>query len=122
MPRHQLYVPKQFANKLFQTLKSSIFCTLFFSQLFFGNDHCTAILQSTSLAPPPKLGAHMVRQPESTIAPLSDEVLFECGLNLLPDRLEWYFRPQTKSRSTNYHIYNNNNNVNDFFHLNKNVS
>lgn len=39
-----------------------------------------------------KLGIHIVRSPESAIAPLHDEVLFECELNLEPERLDWRFR------------------------------
>ncbi|XP_058171679.1 interference hedgehog-like [Anopheles ziemanni] len=40
------------------------------------------------------LGVYMIRSPESTIAPADDEVLFECELNLVPERLDWRFRAQ----------------------------
>ncbi|XP_055632499.1 interference hedgehog-like isoform X2 [Toxorhynchites rutilus septentrionalis] len=40
------------------------------------------------------LGVYMIRSPESTTAPAGDEVLFECELNLIPERLEWRFRAQ----------------------------
>uniref|UniRef100_A0A182QQI3 Interference hedgehog n=1 Tax=Anopheles farauti TaxID=69004 RepID=A0A182QQI3_9DIPT len=40
------------------------------------------------------LGVYMNRSPESTIAPADDEVLFECELNLLPEKLKWRFRAQ----------------------------
>lgn len=41
---------------------------------------------------PPTLGVHVVRSPESAVAPKGDEVVFECEMNLAPDRLEWKFR------------------------------
>lgn len=53
----------------------------------------------------------MIRSPESTIAPLRDEVLFECELNLNPDRLEWRFRSS-----------DSNGIVDDYLYLRKNVS
>lgn len=52
----------------------------------------------------------MIRSPESTIAPLRDEVLFECELNLNPDRLEWRFRSSDSSGI-----------VDDYLYLRKNV-
>lgn len=52
----------------------------------------------------------MIRSPESTIAPLRDEVLFECELNLNPDRLEWRFRSSDSSGI-----------VDDYSYLRKNV-
>lgn len=58
-----------------------------------------------------KLGVHMIRSPESTIAPLRDEVLFECELNLNPDRLEWRFRSS-----------HSNGTVDDYLYLRKNVN
>lgn len=39
-----------------------------------------------------KLGVYIERAPESAVAPKGDEVVFECELNLKPDRLEWRFR------------------------------
>eukprot|EP00099_Drosophila_melanogaster_P003929 NP_001188540.1 brother of ihog, isoform E [Drosophila melanogaster] len=38
------------------------------------------------------LGVLFERAPESAVAPKGDEVVFECELNLKPDRLEWRFR------------------------------
>ncbi|XP_043949057.1 interference hedgehog isoform X2 [Drosophila biarmipes] len=38
------------------------------------------------------LGVRFERAPESAVAPKGDEVVFECELNLKPDRLEWRFR------------------------------
>lgn len=114
---------KRLTGDLLRIIKSTICCTLFVSQLFFQHDLCLAAPQSThaTSASSDKLGAHMERQPESTIAPLYDEVLFECGLNLTPDRLEWRFRPQYTSRTASYHI-SNNDNINDFIYLSENVS
>lgn len=56
----------------------------------------------------------MERQPESTVAPLYDEVVFECGLNLVSDRIEWRFRP-FKARTNNANGYS------EFTYLNKMV-
>lgn len=39
-----------------------------------------------------QLGVFIERAPESAVAPKGDEVVFECELNLKPDRLEWRFR------------------------------
>uniref|UniRef100_A0A182FQQ4 Interference hedgehog n=1 Tax=Anopheles albimanus TaxID=7167 RepID=A0A182FQQ4_ANOAL len=47
----------------------------------------------------------MIRSPESTIAPADDEVLFECELNLLPERLDWRFRPQGASGARKDYVY-----------------
>lgn len=57
------------------------------------------------------LGVYMIRSPESTTAPAGDEVLFECELNLIPERLEWRFRAQ-----------GNQNGRDDYVFLSKNVS
>lgn len=46
-----------------------------------------------SAVQPASLGVHVVRSPESAVAPQGDEVVFECELNLAPERLEWKFRP-----------------------------
>ncbi|XP_049531621.1 interference hedgehog [Anopheles darlingi] len=51
------------------------------------------------------IGLHMIRSPESTIAPADDEVLFECELNLLPERLDWRFRPQGASGARKDYVY-----------------
>ncbi|XP_055699871.1 interference hedgehog isoform X3 [Phlebotomus papatasi] len=53
-----------------------------------------ALVATTTTAPSSKLRLYMVRSPETTVAPLGDEVLFECALNVEPERLEWRFRPQ----------------------------
>lgn len=52
-----------------------------------------------SAASQSSLGVHIVRSPESAVAPKGDEVVFECELNLTPDRLEWRFR-HTSVRAT----------------------
>lgn len=79
----------------------------------------TELYSVTAMTPPNTsskgdFGAFMERQPESTIAPLYDEVVFECALNLDPDRIEWRFHPQ-KTRNTNAKTYN------DYIYLNKTV-
>ncbi|XP_065082320.1 interference hedgehog-like isoform X2 [Ochlerotatus camptorhynchus] len=55
------------------------------------------------------LGVYMIRSPESTTAPAGDEVLFECELNLIPERLEWRFRPQGSAGSRDDYVYLNKN-------------
>lgn len=52
-----------------------------------------SVLITATLCSASKAGVYFERSPESTIAPLRDEVLFSCELNLEPDRLEWRFRP-----------------------------
>lgn len=52
-----------------------------------------------------KLGITMDRSPESTIAPLRDEVLFVCDLNLTPDRFEWRFKPQSSRGEQEVYSY-----------------
>jgi len=42
------------------------------------------------------LGVFIERGPESAVAPKGDEVVFECEMNLKPDRLEWRFRYSTR--------------------------
>ncbi|XP_058055756.1 interference hedgehog-like [Anopheles bellator] len=51
------------------------------------------------------IGVYMVRSPESTIAPADDEVLFECELNLVPERLEWRFRAQGTPGNRKDYVY-----------------
>ncbi|XP_053670237.1 interference hedgehog-like [Anopheles nili] len=51
------------------------------------------------------LGVYMLRSPEYTIAPADDEVLFECELNLLPERLEWRFRAQGTAGQRKDYVY-----------------
>ncbi|XP_017114201.1 interference hedgehog isoform X1 [Drosophila elegans] len=47
---------------------------------------------ASSASAPATLGIFFERAPESAVAPKGDEVVFECELNLKPDRLEWRFR------------------------------
>lgn len=57
---------------------------------------CASMLVASAQATQPaKFGIYMQRQPESTVAPLRDEVLFECALSLRPERFEWRFLPQS---------------------------
>lgn len=81
-------------------------------------EFCIYILLATHLTPECTcsksthiLGMTMLRSPESTVAPLGDEVLFECELNLAPDRLEWRFLPETSRGEKNDFIYINNKTV-----------
>uniref|UniRef100_A0A1L8DJX5 Interference hedgehog n=2 Tax=Nyssomyia neivai TaxID=330878 RepID=A0A1L8DJX5_9DIPT len=53
-----------------------------------------ALVAATTAPPSSKLRLYMVRSPETTVAPLGDEVLFECALNVEPERLQWRFRAQ----------------------------
>lgn len=122
--RHSITSAKVFTHDFIRTIKSSIFSVLFLSQLFMGHEHHTVAAISSRLSMPSgtavstsstkaeKFGAFMERQPESTVAPLFDEVLFECGLNLVPDKIEWRFRPQ-KQRNDSM-IY-----MSDFIYLEK---
>lgn len=62
---------------------------------------CIVLLQLTTNAiannnntPSSKFGIYLQRQPESTVAPLRDEVLFECALSVTPDAFEWRFQSQ----------------------------
>lgn len=45
-----------------------------------------------------KFGLYIVRSPETTIAPIGDEVVLECGLSVNPDRIVWRFLPQNASK------------------------
>ncbi|XP_055544266.1 interference hedgehog-like isoform X2 [Wyeomyia smithii] len=58
------------------------------------------------------LGVYMIRSPESTVAPAGDEVLFECELNLTPERLEWRFRNQFSQGNREDYTYLDKNNHN----------
>ncbi|XP_075155230.1 brother of ihog isoform X2 [Haematobia irritans] len=68
-----------FASPLSVIVKSVIFLLAFITSV------CRA-------SQPPTLGVHFVRSPESAVAPKGDEVVFECEMNLAPERLEWKFR------------------------------
>lgn len=92
--------------------------TGFVNQLIFVLLILTQILQqptclvSSTSSSNNKFGVHMIRSPESNIAPQGDEVQFECELNLDPDRLEWRFLPQDRLGD----------NKNDYIYMNSNVS
>ncbi|XP_058455056.1 interference hedgehog-like isoform X2 [Malaya genurostris] len=64
---------------------------------------------STGSSNTKSLGVYMIRSPESTTAPAGDEVLFECELNLIPERLEWRFRAQESQGSRDDYVYLNKN-------------
>lgn len=107
---------KILCNNFVRNLETSLFVALILSQQLIDYErYSVAAISprsiSTTSAKAEKFGAFMERQPESIIAPLYDEVLFECGLNLVPDRIEWRFRPQ-KQRS------NSVNSLSDYTHLN----
>lgn len=72
----------------------------------------TCLVSSSSNGNNNKFGVHMIRSPESNIAPQGDEVQFECELNLEPDRLEWRFLPQDRLGDSK----------NDYIYMNLNVS
>lgn len=52
------------------------------------------------------IGIEIKRSPELTIAPLGDEVLFECELNLSPEKLEWRFQAPGNSSKLVYILEN----------------
>lgn len=96
-------------TKTFYTLAATVLRTLILSQLFFvpyqicnvdakSTISSSASIGSSSLSTS-KFGGLLIRQPESTVAPLSDVVLFECELNLAPDHVEWRFHPQNVSQN-----------------------
>ncbi|XP_065364606.1 interference hedgehog [Calliphora vicina] len=66
---------------------SSLSCSFIKSVIFI-----LVILTSARGLQPSILGVHFERSPESAVAPKGDEVVFECEVNLAPDRLEWKFR------------------------------
>lgn len=120
--RHLSLYLKIFSNHFIGNVKASFFIILILSQLILENErYCVAAIShrssssSSSTAKAEKFGAYMEKQPESTVAPLYDEVLFECGLNLVSDRIEWRFRPQRqRSNSVNSHS--------EYIYLNRMVS
>ncbi|XP_011183135.1 interference hedgehog isoform X1 [Zeugodacus cucurbitae] len=67
--------------------------SFWFTLLICNQSELSAASQSSSL------GVYIVRSPESAVAPKGDEVVFECELNMTPDRLEWRFR-HTSARAT----------------------
>lgn len=115
--RHTLSI----LNDFVRNFKTSLFVALFLSHQLAYNDRnlvsaaiSSGSQSSASNSMPEKIGVIMERQPESTIAPLYDEVLFECSLNLVPDRIEWRFRAH-KQRT------NSVNGFSEFTHLTKSV-
>lgn len=97
-----------------QSITSSILIALLVSQLATVRYAVSAMTPANGPVKTDTFGAFMERQPESTIAPLYDEVVFECALNLDPDRIEWRFHPQ-KSRNANAKAFN------DYVYLNQTV-
>lgn len=107
--RHLSLYLRVFSNNFLGKVKASSVIILILSQMILENDrYCVTAIShrspSTSSAKADKFGAHMERQPESTVAPLFDEVIFECGLNLVSDRIEWRFRPK-KQRFNSVNSY-----------------
>lgn len=92
----------------------SIFIALLLVQIIAELHIVSAITPVNTSVKTETFGAFLERQPESTIAPLYDEVVFECAINLVPDRIEWRFHPQ-KSRNANAKAFN------DYIYLNKTV-
>lgn len=120
MSRHRTISPlRTFSYKFFQNVQTTVLIAIFLSLQLMNYERCTAVAitsqSTTSMAKAEKLGAFMERQPESTIAPLYDEVQFECGLNFKSDQIVWRFRPQNQ-RS------NSVNSLSDFSYLNKEVT
>lgn len=72
-------------------------------QCSFGNGAAATSVPPTTA----KFSVHMVRSPESAVAPAKDEVLFECELNVKPDQLRWRFRPQSTKPEKNNFVYLN---------------
>ena len=55
---------------------------------------CSA-LRSADQGSSQKFGLFMVRSPETIIAPIGDEVVFECATSVPPDSITWRFLPQS---------------------------
>ena len=119
--RHLSLYLKIFANHFVGNVRASFLIILILSQFLLENErYCVTAIShrsssSSTTTKAEKFGAYMERQPESTVAPLYDEVIFECGLNLVSDRIEWRFRPQ-KQRSNSVNIHS------DYINLNRMVS
>lgn len=60
--------------------------------------YCQALGSAENGGGRSKFGLYIVRSPESTIAPIGDEVVLECGLSVNPDRIMWRFLPQNASK------------------------
>lgn len=103
MARHHLSLYLKIYSNFIANIKTTVIAVLILSQIVSEiNQHhvYAATSSSPSTAKVDKFGAYIERQPESTIAPLYDEVLFECGLNLVSDHIEWRFRPQNLRSSS----------------------
>lgn len=105
MAHHHLSLYLKIYSNFVGNIRKTVFAVFILSQIVLeiGQHHVHAVSSSLT-AKADKFGAYIERQPESTIAPLYDEVLFECGLNLVSDRIEWRFRPQ-KLRSSSVSSY-----------------
>lgn len=118
MARHHLSLYLKIYSNFIANIKTTVFAVLILSQIVLEINQHHVYAVSLSSSPPSstakadKFGAYIERQPESTIAPLYDEVLFECGLNLVSDHIEWRFRPQNL-RSSSASSYA------DYIYLNK---
>lgn len=105
MAHHHLSLYLKIFSNFIGKIKKTVFAVLILSQIVLEiSQHHVYAVSSSSTTKADKFGAYIERQPESTIAPLYDEVLFECGLNLVSDRIEWRFRPQ-KLRSSSASSY-----------------
>ncbi|XP_039497351.1 interference hedgehog isoform X1 [Drosophila santomea] len=63
---------------------------------------CTLQASDSNSSVATTLGVLFERAPESAVAPKGDEVVFECELNLKPDRLEWRFRRSDSAEPYRY--------------------
>lgn len=90
-------MPSSNMNLITTKILHIIFNFLIISSSFTFRDkplfhHVTAApATSTSSSSSSSSGIQMKRTPESTVAPLGDEVLFECELDVAPDELKWRF-------------------------------
>lgn len=105
-------------DRFIQSITFSILILFLLSQIATDFNTVSAMTPANTPVKTDTFSAVMERQPESTIAPLFDEVVFECALNLDPDRIEWRFHPQ-KSRNTNANT--NAKPFNDYVYLNQTV-
>ncbi|KAH8373161.1 hypothetical protein KR200_012039 [Drosophila serrata] len=69
-----------------------LWCILCNRSITSSSSSSNSISNTDSGSAPADLGVFFERAPESAVAPKGDEVVFECELNLKPDRLEWRFR------------------------------
>lgn len=92
-PRHSTNRVCQ-ANRIVITLAISFF----FFCLCLGVCSASGSAENGGSGGRSKFGLYIVRSPESTIAPIGDEVVLECGLSVNPDRIVWRFLPQNASK------------------------